>query len=67
MGRASIQHDDRRGDRALRYGCVHHRVTWDPRRPHGCVEFSIKSRRLPCLAVYEASGARCRAYRPKGK
>lgn len=45
--------------------CRHYFVTHDPRAPHGCRLFAIKSRNLPAVEVGRASGRECQAYEPR--
>lgn len=46
--------------------CAHFKVTWEPAFPRSCVVFGIKSRNLPSIEVYRATGQHCPSYRPKG-
>jgi hypothetical protein len=39
--------------------CMHFKVTWDPNFPRSCVKFGIKSRNLPSVEVYAATGRHC--------
>jgi hypothetical protein len=42
--------------------CHHFRVSWDPRFPRACRVFEIKSRELPSLEVYKATGTHCPSF-----
>ena len=42
--------------------CRHLYVTHEPRWPHGCRVFGIKSARLPCIDVERESGAACHGH-----
>ncbi len=37
-------------------------VTWDRRAPYGCRVLGFKSRKLPSLVVFEASGVHCQMF-----
>ncbi|PKL24236.1 MAG: hypothetical protein CVV47_10835 [Spirochaetae bacterium HGW-Spirochaetae-3] len=43
--------------------CVNFRVTWDPSYPRSCVVFDIKSRNMPSLEVFAATGLHCPSFR----
>lgn len=43
--------------------CQFFAVSWDPDFPRSCTVFGIKSRQLPSILVYEATGRHCPAYR----
>lgn len=45
--------------------CLHFRVTWDPALPRSCDVFGIKSRRLPSLEVFAATGLHCPSFQLK--
>ncbi|MGC9328402.1 MAG: uracil-DNA glycosylase [Candidatus Hinthialibacter sp.] len=45
--------------------CVHFYITWDKHFPYGCRIMGFKTRRLPCLTVYENSGMECQSFQPK--
>ena len=47
--------------------CRHFNVSWDPRFPHGCKLFGVKSRAMPSQVVGEATGAPCEHFTPKTK
>jgi hypothetical protein len=42
--------------------CRHFHVSWDPAFPRACRVFEIKSRELPCLEVYKATGTHCPSF-----
>jgi hypothetical protein len=42
--------------------CRHFRVSWDARFPRACRVFEIKSRELPSLEVYRATGTHCPSF-----
>ncbi len=42
--------------------CVHFKVSWDPAFPRTCTVFGIKSRNLPSVEVYRATGRHCPAF-----
>lgn len=44
--------------------CRHFLVTWNPRFPRACRMFNVKSRRLPSIVVFEATGRHCPAFDP---
>ncbi len=50
--------------RACRH-CIHYRVSWDPRMPHGCAAHGFKSSRNPAQVVYDASGLPCQLFMPR--
>ncbi len=45
--------------------CIHFRITWDPAFPRSCEVFGIKSRRLPSLEVFSATGRHCPVFEQK--
>ncbi len=47
------------------FNCMHFIITWDDRFPRGCKAMDFKSRHMPSVAVYEASGMACIKFRPK--
>ncbi|MBZ0270406.1 hypothetical protein K8I61_00095 [bacterium] len=57
--------DDGAAAKVLCRRCRHYRVTWDKNAPHGCAALDFKSRRLPCVAVYESSGRPCLSFAPR--
>jgi len=42
--------------------CRHYRVSWDPAFPRACGVFGMKSRRLPSIEVFRATGRHCPAF-----
>jgi len=42
--------------------CRHFYVSWDPSFPRACRVFGVKSRQMPSLAVYQATGRHCPAF-----
>jgi hypothetical protein len=47
--------------------CRHFYITWDAGFPSGCLLFKFKSKTLPSLTVWEATGAPCEHYEEKVK
>lgn len=45
--------------------CEYFFVTWEPRFPYGCSNMGFKSKILPSLEVFKASGEPCRAFELK--
>ncbi|PPA69703.1 uracil-DNA glycosylase [Jeotgalibacillus proteolyticus] len=45
--------------------CRHYYVTWDPSFPRGCRAHQFKTRELPSLQVFRASGHPCYAFEKK--
>jgi hypothetical protein len=45
--------------------CIHFRVTWDPNFPRACDLFGVKTRNLPAVEVYAATGRLCPAFEKK--
>jgi hypothetical protein len=45
--------------------CSHFRVSWDPHFPRSCTVFGVKSRELPSVEVFRATGRHCPAYERK--
>ncbi|MBN2329618.1 MAG: uracil-DNA glycosylase [Candidatus Omnitrophica bacterium] len=45
--------------------CAHFYITWDKNFPYGCRIMGFKTRRLPCMTVYESSGMDCQSFQPK--
>lgn len=62
MSRINSVPEDKRVDC---FECKHFYVTWEPNQPRGCKAFAFKSRELPSLVVFEASGERCLKFTPK--
>ncbi|MDR2518641.1 MAG: hypothetical protein LBD13_04415 [Spirochaetaceae bacterium] len=44
--------------------CRHFKVTWEPAHPRSCRIFGIKSRSLPSLEVFRATGRQCPSFEP---
>ena len=42
--------------------CIHFSVSWDPAFPRSCRIFGIKSRDLPSISVYRATGNHCPSF-----
>ncbi|ADK82156.1 hypothetical protein [Sediminispirochaeta smaragdinae] len=42
--------------------CRYFSVTWDPRFPRSCSVFGVKSRLLPSVVVFRATGHICPSY-----
>jgi len=45
--------------------CINFRVSWDPHFPRSCTVFGVKSRELPSVEVFRATGRHCPAYERK--
>lgn len=45
--------------------CVYFKVTWEPAFPRSCTVFGIKSRNIPSVEVFRATGAHCPSFRLK--
>ncbi|HET7838876.1 MAG TPA: hypothetical protein VFL04_03890 [Rectinemataceae bacterium] len=45
--------------------CVHFRITWEPAFPRSCLVFGIKSRNLPSVEVFAATGRHCPSFELK--
>jgi hypothetical protein len=45
--------------------CLHFRITWEPAFPRSCLVFGIKSRNLPSLEVFGATGRHCPSFEQK--
>ncbi|MDR1178838.1 MAG: hypothetical protein LBK64_08415 [Spirochaetaceae bacterium] len=52
--------DPRRAPDCLK--CLHFHVTWDAAFPRGCTLFGVKSRNLPSIEVYKATGRHCPSF-----
>nr|WP_097157187.1 uracil-DNA glycosylase [Bacillus oleivorans] len=46
--------------------CQHFYVTWDTRFPRGCRVYGFKTRQLPSVEVFRASGMKCLKFEKKG-
>ncbi|MFW5747715.1 MAG: hypothetical protein ACOCX6_02840, partial [bacterium] len=47
--------------------CRYFSVSWDSRYPRSCAVFGIKSKRLPSLEVFRATGRHCPAFEKSPK
>jgi len=47
------------------FECVHFFITWDDKFPRGCRIMDFKSREMPSVAVFKASGMPCQRFRAK--
>ncbi len=47
------------------FDCQHFYVTWDPNQPRGCRAFGFKSKQMPAMEVFQASGEACHLFFPK--
>ncbi|TFE04203.1 uracil-DNA glycosylase [Jeotgalibacillus salarius] len=47
------------------HACKYYYVTWDPKFPKGCKAHGFKTKHLPSLEVFRASGHPCYAFEPK--
>ncbi|MDL2228969.1 hypothetical protein LJC14_01835 [Treponema sp. OttesenSCG-928-L16] len=45
--------------------CVYFKVSWDPSFPRSCTVFGIKSRNLPSIEVFRATGYHCPSFKIK--
>jgi len=45
--------------------CLHFKITWEPAFPRSCLVFGIKSRNLPSLEVFAATGTHCPSFELK--
>jgi len=45
--------------------CLYFRVSWDPAFPRSCLVFGVKSRSLPSLDVFAATGRHCPSFKLK--
>ena len=45
--------------------CTGYFITHDPAMPYGCRHMGFRSKRKPCLVVFEASGEQCLRFEPK--
>jgi hypothetical protein len=62
MGRTPPNQPPNQAPNCLR--CRHFYVTWDLQFPRGCSVFGIKSRHMPSLVVYRATGYHCPSFEP---
>ncbi|TVR59781.1 MAG: hypothetical protein EA426_06475 [Spirochaetaceae bacterium] len=42
--------------------CVHFSVSWDRTHPRACAVFGVKSRELPSIVVFRATGRHCPSF-----
>jgi hypothetical protein len=42
--------------------CMYFKVTWEPAYPRSCKLFGIKSRNLPSIEVFRATGRHCPSF-----
>ncbi|MDP8243315.1 MAG: hypothetical protein P9L94_04480 [Candidatus Hinthialibacter antarcticus] len=49
------------------HNCVSFEITWDFKFPYGCKAMGFKTRKIPTMEVYEASGFHCQKFQPKNK
>lgn len=47
--------------------CAYFKITWEPDFPRGCIAFGVKSRNLPSMEVFHATGAHCPAFQPRAQ
>jgi hypothetical protein len=47
------------------FNCIHFFVTWDDKFPRGCRAMDFKSRKMPSVAVHDASGMPCVRFKAK--
>lgn len=47
------------------FKCKHFYVTWNENFPRGCKVFGFKTRQIPSILVWEASGKSCSAFQEK--
>jgi hypothetical protein len=45
--------------------CANFRITWEPAFPRSCLVFGVKSRNLPSLDVFAATGRHCPSFELK--
>ncbi len=45
--------------------CKYFYITWDRNFPYGCKFFGFKSRNMPSVEVYKASGQKCLKFEKK--
>ena len=48
-----------------RLKCLHFRITWEPAFPRSCLVFGIKSKNLPSIEVFAATGRHCPTFELK--
>jgi hypothetical protein len=47
------------------FNCIHFFITWDDKFPRGCRAMDFKTRKMPSVAVYDASGMPCVRFKAK--
>jgi len=47
------------------FKCRYFIITWDQERPYACLGMNFKSKLIPRLEVFRASGQPCALYTPK--
>ncbi|MCX5909229.1 MAG: uracil-DNA glycosylase [Deltaproteobacteria bacterium] len=47
------------------FKCQHFYITWDKSFPRGCKAMGFKSKKMPSIVVYEASGTVCLRFSKK--
>jgi len=47
------------------FDCIHFFITWDEKFPRGCKAMDFKTKKIPSLVVYEASGMPCTRFKQK--
>jgi hypothetical protein len=47
------------------FNCIYFFVTWDSNFPRGCKAMDFKSKKMPSVVVYEASGMPCTKFKAK--
>ncbi|MFO7448341.1 MAG: hypothetical protein R6W90_18420 [Ignavibacteriaceae bacterium] len=45
--------------------CKYFIITWDSKRPYGCIAFGMKTRQMPSIEVYKSSGRECLKFEAK--
>jgi hypothetical protein len=45
--------------------CLYFKITWEKERPYACRAFGFKTKNLPSIEVYSASGKECLKFIPK--
>ncbi|WP_022668493.1 hypothetical protein [Desulfospira joergensenii] len=49
------------------FKCRFFYVTWEPEHPNGCRAMGFKTKQLPSMVVFQASGKPCSYFKTKGK
>lgn len=47
------------------FKCKYFYITWDSKFPKGCKFFGFKSKSVPSVSVYQATGNECEMFIPK--